>query len=195
MQFVRLLVLISIGYCNSFIEGRSLRLLHIGFQILIRCFFPLSISIHSIPQEGRFRINEQLEVIHPKIVALKGNSTPLQFIHSQHEGMRGNMHIKLCLLEFETFLRVVISSANLTEYDWESIGQCIWYQDFPLCLDKSKAGTATTFGRDLNDVLTHLNFYPNMLQHYDFSAAQVQLVASISGYHQGDNLYKYGHLR
>ena len=37
----------------------------------------------------------------------------------------GSMHAKLCLLTYPSFLRVVVTSANLTEQDWSLIGQVI----------------------------------------------------------------------
>lgn len=36
---------------------------------------------------------------------------------------RGNMHAKLIILEYPQFVRVVVSSANLTAEDWSLIGQ------------------------------------------------------------------------
>lgn len=35
----------------------------------------------------------------------------------------GSMHAKLSLLTYPSYLRVVVSSANLTQEDWALIGQ------------------------------------------------------------------------
>ena len=40
------------------------------------------------------------------------------------------MHAKLHLLRHENFLRVVISSANQTKGDWDSVVQISWVCDF-----------------------------------------------------------------
>lgn len=39
-------------------------------------------------------------------------------------------HPKLWLLKFPEFLRVVVSSGNLTTLDWSIWSNCLWYQDF-----------------------------------------------------------------
>lgn len=44
----------------------------------------------------------------------------------------GCYHPKIMLIKFADSLRVVISSANLIELDWQELGQVIWFQDFPL---------------------------------------------------------------
>ena len=51
---------------------------------------------------------------------------------SQGKGLDyGVFHSKLMLLEFDDKLRVVVSSANLYEHDWEHMSNVIWFQDFP----------------------------------------------------------------
>jgi Tyrosyl-DNA phosphodiesterase len=45
-------------------------------------------------------------------------------------GRFGSMHAKIMLLEFENFTRMVISSANLTEFDYTRIDQIFWVCDF-----------------------------------------------------------------
>jgi hypothetical protein len=39
-------------------------------------------------------------------------------------------HPKVFLIKFDYFLRVVVTSANFMEKDWEELGQLIWFQDF-----------------------------------------------------------------
>ena len=39
---------------------------------------------------------------------------------------------KIMLLKFDNFLRVVVTSANLYEVDWDRLGQFMWYQEFDL---------------------------------------------------------------
>ena len=50
----------------------------------------------------------------------------------------GKFHSKLIILKFDSFLRVIVPTANLTNGDWYYWGQLIWFQDFPL---KSKSRT------------------------------------------------------
>ena len=44
-------------------------------------------------------------------------------------------HPKVLLIKFNTFLRVVITTANMIEKDWEQLGQIIWFQDFPYTVE------------------------------------------------------------
>lgn len=39
-------------------------------------------------------------------------------------------HPKLWILKFPEFLRIVVSSGNLTTLDWSIWSNCLWYQDF-----------------------------------------------------------------
>ena len=43
----------------------------------------------------------------------------------------GLYHVKFIVLVFDTFTRVVITSANMMHYDWSDIGNSIVVQDFP----------------------------------------------------------------
>ena len=41
------------------------------------------------------------------------------------------MHVKLMLLRFTGFLRIVVSSLNLSERQWSDAGDSFWYADLP----------------------------------------------------------------
>ena len=41
------------------------------------------------------------------------------------------MHVKLMLLRFPGFLRVVVSSLNLSERQWSDAGDSFWFADLP----------------------------------------------------------------
>jgi len=45
------------------------------------------------------------------------------------------------------------------------------------------------------DFVSSLNLSPNFLKSYDFNGAKVKLLASVSGYHCGKDLNKYGHMK
>jgi tyrosyl-DNA phosphodiesterase-1 len=121
--------------------------------------------------------------------------TPLCVINPPLISTYSSMHSKLWLLSFPTFLRVVVSSANLSHFDWECYTQCIWIQDFPKL---SSLSTAT------NEFKQHLvNFWnistlklpAKWLDNYDFSGAKVHLMVSVPGYHNTGSFEKYGHMR
>ncbi|KAL0485679.1 TDP1 [Acrasis kona] len=105
------------------------------------------------------------------------------------------VHAKLMLLEFPRFLRVVISSANLTPSDWQDYTQCIWVQDFPkLKNDQMFQGNA--FQKDLCKFWSRLTceLPHEWLMRYDFSDAKVDLVPSVPGCHKGSAKSQYGHM-
>ena len=152
---------------------------------------PLTIIRHwdsnSGDKKGIIQISPSIHIIHPHL--------PFDYTC---------MHPKLILLQFKSSLRVVVSSANLTSYDWNSIGQSIWFQDFPLKSNSTATNqTETTdFEQTLTEFLKSIDVakIPNynwcqQLSRYDFSDAQAVLIASIPGYHKGSVLYKYGHLK
>ncbi|OSD00730.1 phospholipase D/nuclease [Trametes coccinea BRFM310] len=120
----------------------------------------------------------------------------------------GCMHMKFMLLFYKTGrLRVVVSTANLVDYDWRDIENSVWVQDVP-----KRAEPITTLAKsDKEDfpstmvrVLHALNVAPalvNMLRndhpnlplqrledlrtHWDFSRVKAALVPSIAGKHEG----------
>ncbi|KAJ3090594.1 hypothetical protein HK102_003259 [Quaeritorhiza haematococci] len=97
----------------------------------------------------------------------------------------GCMHTKLMLLWYDGFLRVVVASANLVDYDWEELENA----SFDNVRDR--------FGRELLGVLSALhvpNSVKNLLSQYDYGRATAFLVASVAGQHSGENLYTFGHL-
>ncbi|KAI9058657.1 phospholipase D/nuclease [Trametes sanguinea] len=120
----------------------------------------------------------------------------------------GCMHMKFMLLFYKTGrLRVVVSTANLVDYDWRDIENSVWVQDIP----KRPEPIAPPAKSDKEDfptamvrVLHALNVAPalvNMLRndhpnlplqrledlrtHWDFSRVKAALVPSIAGKHEG----------
>ncbi|EIW56343.1 phospholipase D/nuclease [Trametes versicolor FP-101664 SS1] len=118
----------------------------------------------------------------------------------------GCMHMKFMLLLYrDGRLRVVVSTANLVEYDWRDIENSVWVQDIP------KRPSPVTQPADTEDfasamvrVLHALNVAPaliNMLRndhpnlplqrledlrsHWDFSRVKAALVPSVAGKHEG----------
>ncbi|KAH9929332.1 tyrosyl-DNA phosphodiesterase-domain-containing protein [Fomitopsis serialis] len=115
----------------------------------------------------------------------------------------GCMHMKLFYKTGR--LRVVISTANMIEYDWRDIENTAWVQDVPkrsspIAHDPKADDFPSAFARVLRALqvepalLSHVkNDHPNLpLQrlehirtHWDFSKVKAKLIPSIAGKHEG----------
>ncbi|OJT09751.1 Tyrosyl-DNA phosphodiesterase 1 [Trametes pubescens] len=118
----------------------------------------------------------------------------------------GCMHMKFMLLFYKDGrLRVVVSTANLVEYDWRDIENSVWVQDIPKRPSPvNHPANTEDFASAMVRVLHALNVAPaliNMLRndhpnlplqrledlrsHWDFSRVKAALVPSIAGKHEG----------
>ncbi|KAI0820137.1 phospholipase D/nuclease [Trametes gibbosa] len=119
----------------------------------------------------------------------------------------GCMHMKFMLLFYKDGrLRVVVSTANLVEYDWRDIENSVWLQDIPKQVSPvtPPLANAEDFSSAIIRVLHALNVAPalvNLLKndhpnlpiqrledirsHWDFSRVKAALVPSIAGKHEG----------
>ncbi|ETV85700.1 hypothetical protein, variant [Aphanomyces astaci] len=111
----------------------------------------------------------------------------------------GTHHTKMLIAFHSTFVRVAIFTANFVRNDWECKTQGLWTQDFSF---KTSPTPSCAFESDLLDYMTALkapavtSLCRSSFPRYDFTAANVTLVASVPGVHQGiDAMHKYGHLR
>ncbi|KAL6063243.1 Tyrosyl-DNA phosphodiesterase 1 [Balamuthia mandrillaris] len=129
-------------------------------------------------KEGEFRMSRLVKIIHPPLLPCGGC-----------------MHAKVMILQYDDCLRVCITSANLTKEDWDSIGQNIWFQDFPLKQTSSSSSSPSSFYISLKQFLRSIKVDSEDLEQYDFSGAEGELVASVPGWHNRDALYQYGHMR
>ncbi|KAJ2998300.1 hypothetical protein HDV02_004614 [Globomyces sp. JEL0801] len=119
--------------------------------------------------------------ITPKISFVFPTLKPMQY---------GCMHVKLMLLWYPEFLRVVVPSANLTEYCWNTIEN-----DFRKA-DSSRE--LNEFGTDLKNLLVDMkvpSLVVGALNGYDFSNALGKLIVSKPGWHKQSQLELFGHLR
>ncbi|GAM21579.1 hypothetical protein SAMD00019534_047540 [Acytostelium subglobosum LB1] len=128
-------------------------------------------------KEGKFMVNENLMIIHPPL---------------SNTGF-GCMHSKLMLLVYPDYIRVVIPSANPTNYDYDDIGQTVWLQDFK----QPAEGTSPTceFKATLKRFVQSMGMSCQFLDKYDFSTARATLIVSAPGYHSGTSLSSYGHMQ
>lgn len=131
---------------------------------------------------------------------------------------RGCQHMKFMLIFYKTGrLRVVISTANLVDYDWRDIENAVWLQDIPPreAPIPHDHGVLDDFPSIMQNVLRAVNVraalanmlandHPNLpLQtindlrsKWDWSNVKVKLIPSISGKHEGwSAVVQSGHTR
>lgn len=116
----------------------------------------------------------------------------------------GTHHSKLCLLFYEKGLRVIIHTSNFVPEDFKFRVQGAYVQDFPL-KSETRQRQRTRFEEDLRDFLDHylleesvtekLNGISQSVADYDFSSADVVLIASTTGRHQDTKRWGVGKLR
>ena len=137
------------------------------------------------------------EASHTKIKKDSTYSNLTYIMPGKPAGLKyGVFHPKIILLEFDKFIRVVVSSANLTLEDWTLLSQVIWLQDFPLAKIEKSQLMKQEFYIQLNDFLEHC--YPESysplinIDNYDYSSAAIDLIVSITGRFTGNSISKYG---
>ncbi|KAM5588614.1 tyrosyl-DNA phosphodiesterase 1 [Rosa sericea] len=121
----------------------------------------------------------------------------------------GTHHSKAMLLVYPRGVRIIVHTANLIFVDWNNKSQGLWMQDFPW-KDQSNPSKGCGFENDLIDYLSALkwpefsvnlptlgtfNINPGFFKKFDYSSAAVRLIASVPGYHTGNNMKKWGHMK
>ena len=123
-------------------------------------------------------------------------------------------HPKLWLMKFPDFLRVVVSSGNLTTLDWSIWSNCLWYQDFykkdMMLKETDKKGKNDKennefdydkeFKETLVDYIKNIipmkidikNYMKIDLDDYVFDNIDVILIPSYPGRHKSSKDSKYG---
>ncbi|KAI0686935.1 tyrosyl-DNA phosphodiesterase-domain-containing protein [Cytidiella melzeri] len=126
----------------------------------------------------------------------------------------GCMHMKARMIFYKTGrLRVVVSTANLIEYDWRDIENSVWVQDIPARVNAlAHDPKADDFAATMTRVLRNVNTAPALItlmrnghdlpirrleelrEKWDFSRVKVKLVPSLAGKHEGwDSVIRNGH--
>ena len=124
----------------------------------------------------------------------------------------GTHHSKLGFIFYEHGMRLFIGTNNLIPVDNIFKTQGIYVQDFPLKASVSEKKPSTCdFEQELIAYLkeikvdkssasqhlatANLQSLIEQVKLYDFSAAEVVLIASVPGHHSGPNLKRWGHMR
>ena len=106
-------------------------------------------------------------------------------------GQYGCMHIKLLLLWYPGFMRLILPSANLIQLDWEDLENIVYFQDFP----RISSQNDSQFYKDLVKILRDLQVPKTLidsLENVDFSKARGRLVSSIPGKFSNQEFLDYG---
>nr|XP_012568966.1 tyrosyl-DNA phosphodiesterase 1 isoform X1 [Cicer arietinum] len=121
----------------------------------------------------------------------------------------GTHHSKAMFLVYPRGIRIIVHTANLIYVDWNNKSQGLWMQDFPW-KDQNSLSKGSGFENDLVEYLSALkwpefpvnlpslgNFSicPSFFKKFDYSDATVRLIASVPGYHSGNGLKKWGHMK
>ncbi|KAF4365126.1 tyrosyl-DNA phosphodiesterase 1 isoform X1 [Cannabis sativa] len=121
----------------------------------------------------------------------------------------GTHHSKAMLLVYPRGVRIIVHTANLIHVDWNNKSQGLWMQDFPW-KEPNKPSRGCAFENDLIDYLGALKWREfsvslpalgsftinsSFFKKFDYSNAEVRLIASVPGYHTGNNLKKWGHMK
>ncbi|KAF9545066.1 hypothetical protein EC957_011307 [Mortierella hygrophila] len=109
-------------------------------------------------------------------------------------GAFGSFHAKLMVLFYPTFVRIVISSANLVRHDWEQLVNTLYVQDFQM-LSSDSPEQLGEFGSTLLAFLTAMELPDKIIRavgRVDFRPAKVVLVPAVHGWHRVDARHTYG---
>jgi len=108
----------------------------------------------------------------------------------------GTHHSKLALLLYDDCVRVCVRTFNDLYCDAHCKSQALYVQDFPASESPELDAFGTDFARQLRRYLARCGgFDASKLDRYDFSSAAGALVASVPGYHRGQELEEWGHMR
>ena len=104
----------------------------------------------------------------------------------------GKFHSKMIILKFENFIRIIIPTANLTRFDWYTLGQIVWFQDFYEKNENSPTSSSKEFENYLNLIFEktlpkeykYQNWFKDLnidFSKYDYMNCIIDIVASFSG--------------
>lgn len=135
------------------------------------------------------RESDEMEATKPPNAVLHAPPLPVPF---------GTMHSKCALVFSPECVRVMITTANFISIDWENKTQAVWSQDFPVktISDYDDGKSSGEFEESLVEYFEVVGGFDAVaLRKFDFSSARGKLVASVPGYHRGNAIHKWGHMR
>jgi tyrosyl-DNA phosphodiesterase-1 len=119
---------------------------------------------------------------------------PIKVIQPPHYGtVYGTMHAKTVILFYADRLRIIISTANLIPFDYESIQNMCYVQDFHKN-ETSHEGACPAM-KDLVRFFTAMGIYSDLidaLKEYDLTSFKHQLVISIPGNYRSEEPFSVG---
>ncbi|XP_004343834.1 tyrosyl-DNA phosphodiesterase 1 [Capsaspora owczarzaki ATCC 30864] len=115
----------------------------------------------------------------------------------------GTHHTKMMFLFYSDSMRIVIHTANIIPSDWYAKTEGVWCSPkFPLkasTAQQASSSTGRAFEQTLNKYLTAYGSCIRQVREqamkYDFSAANVALIASVPGRHAGLAKSEWGHMQ
>lgn len=130
----------------------------------------------------------QLEQVKPALRRIYKKDVGINY-HAFYPHCSGAAHSKILVLVYPTFLRLVITSANLMAIDTE-LGDNHWYiHDVPK-RKKTLGSLPSGFEAELLSHLTALDapydFLDSVRGNYDYTTVKVSLVTSVPGTHAGE---------
>ncbi|XP_058736831.1 tyrosyl-DNA phosphodiesterase 1-like [Vicia villosa] len=190
---------------SDVIQGDILVAILSNYMVDIDWLVPACPALSKVPHvlvlhgEGDERV-ACMKISKPKNWILHKPPLPISF---------GTHHSKAMLLVYPRGVRVIVHTANLIYVDWNNKSQGLWMQDFPW-KDQNSLSKGSGFENDLVEYLSALkwpefsvnlpslgNFSicPSFFKKFDYSDAMVRLIASVPGYHSGNGLKKWGHMK
>jgi len=128
------------------------------------------------------------------------NFTNLNLCQAPLPILYGTHHSKMMFLLYTNELRIIIHTSNLIEKDWHQKTQGLWKSPLFQKINKEYDVKTDQFKTDLKEYLLsykneRLKRWINIINDYDMTTANVQLVASTPGRHVGIVMNQWGHLK
>ncbi|KAJ3029804.1 UNVERIFIED_CONTAM: hypothetical protein HDU68_011031 [Siphonaria sp. JEL0065] len=157
---------------------------------------PICLALHNPTPNAKPKIQGNIALVFPKLATATGAYS--------------TMHVKLCVFYYAESVRVVVSSANLVDYDWDRLENVVWCQDFPVKLgrgntvggsnfaeaaDEDENSIGAEFKNDLIQLLKDMGAQEWVwegLDAFDFSSCRARLVVSKPGKFVDEDAFKYG---
>ncbi|KAL1364602.1 hypothetical protein AAHE18_03G228300 [Arachis hypogaea] len=167
---------------------------------------PVTVACHNTERCWSSRPNERVFVPYPDypnlVVVYPSFPETIAFGSNHKRQGIACHHPKLIVLQREDNIRVIITSANLVEKQWNSVTNTIWWQDFPRAVsadfaslfpksdEETQRDSKCDFAGHLAGFMAALMIdipsqahWITLLTKYDFGGATGHLVASVPGIH------------